>query len=214
MKNIRHEIAVWIQLITFISIWALILLLSNTRLNIDQNALKKLPDVVGIYAILYYIFSKWIWRLPILQGWLIPFPNLQGTWKGTLQTTWKDPKTNKVPSPITLLLVIKQSFDEISCIMHTEESSSISNAALLSQDNNGIICLSYNYTNKPDAAIRERSAVHDGAALLTVISKPERLLKGEYWTNRKTTGSIELSFLTSEIIEDFPKNLKRSKKRR
>jgi hypothetical protein len=126
-----------------------------------------------------------------------------------LQTTWVDPKTGKVPSPIPLVLVIKQSFDFVSCVMYTQESSSFSNAAQISEDDeSGIYSLSYNYTNKPDASIRGRSAIHDGAALLTFAKSPKKILKGEYWTSRKTTGSIELHFKTKELLECFPDNLK------
>jgi len=213
MKNIRKELSVWLQLGTFIAIWVAILFVSKTDLAINWEAVKKLPDVVTVYAILYFVFSRWLWRLPVFQGWLVPYPDLQGTWEGMLQTTWVDPKTGKVPAPIPLLLVIKQSFDSISCVMHTQESSSVSNAAQISEDDgSGIYCLSYNYTNKPDAALRGRSAIHDGAALLTVVRKPKKILKGEYWTNRKSTGSIELNYKSKELVENFPDRLKSSKR--
>lgn len=212
MKNIRKELSIWVQLVTFVLIWIVILLITKTDLKINWEAIKKLPDVITVYAVLYFIFSQWLWRLPIFQGWLVPNPDLQGTWEGTLQTTWIDPKTGKIPGPIPLILVVRQSFDSINCVMYTQESSSVSNAALLIEDENSrIYCLSYNYTNKPDAVLRSISVIHDGAALLTVIKKPTRLLKGEYWTNRKTTGCIELKYKTNELIESFPDNLKSQK---
>jgi len=206
MKNFRKEISTWVQFITFILLWGIILVFSQTDLTKYLDVLKKVPDAIAAYGICYLVFTKWLWRLSLLQGWLVPFPDLQGTWEGTLQTTWKDADGN-TPAPIPLLLVIRQSFDSINCVMHTKESSSVSNAALLSEDiGSGLHCLSYNYTNKPDAAIRGRSAVHDGAALLTVIKKPVKMLKGEYWTNRKTTGSIKLKFKSRELKECFPES--------
>ena len=33
--------------------------------------------------------------------------------------------------------------------------------------------MSYNYTNFPKASVRERSPIHDGAAILKVIDEPE-----------------------------------------
>lgn len=185
-------------------IWIFILWITKTDFQINIEALKKLPDVVTVYALLYFTFSKWLWRLPILQGWLVPFPDLQGTWKGTLQTTWTDPKTKKTHPPIPLILVIRQTFNSVSCAMYTKESSSISNAALISEDeSNGIKRFIYNYTNKPEATIRDRSRVHDGAANLTIISKPKRALEGEYWTNRKTTGTIKVEYKSRELEEKF-----------
>jgi len=213
MKNFRKELSVWIQLGIFIAIWAIILFVTKTDLRINWEAVKKLPDVVTVYAILYFIFSRWLWRLQVFQGWLVPNPDLQGTWEGTLKTTWIDPKTGKVSTPIPLVLVIKQSFDSMNCVMYTQESTSVSNAAQISEDDgSGIFALSYNYTNKPDAELRGRSEIHDGAALLTVVRKPKRILKGEYWTNRKSTGSIELNFKSKELIESFPDRLKSTKR--
>ena len=43
---------------------------------------------------------------------------------------------------------------------------------------------------------RDRSAIHDGAAILRFISEPEKSLKGEYWTSRKTTGDINVKFIS------------------
>lgn len=204
MKNIKQELSVWVQLLLFVGIWVIILWITKTDLQINIEALKKLPNVVTVYVILYFVFSKWLWRLPIFQGWLVTFPDLQGTWRGTLQTTWINPKTKKGLPPIPLVLVIKQSFDSISCVMHTEESSSFSIAALITEDeSSGIRRLSYNYTNKPEVTIRDRSAMHDGAANLTIINKPKRALEGEYWTNRKTTGTIKVRFENRKLVEKF-----------
>jgi hypothetical protein len=204
MKNIKQEISIWVQLLTFVVLWGLILISTGTQFNIPIEALKKLPDVVTAYTVVYLIFSKWLWRKKIFQGWLVPFPDLQGTWKGTLKTTWINPKTGKVPKEIPLSLVIKQSFDSISCTMFTKESASYSNATLISEnEESGSKKLSYNYTNKPDPTVRDKSAIHDGAAILTIISKPEFSLEGEYWTSRKSTGSIKLKFFSKMLDEKF-----------
>jgi len=205
MRNIKQEGIIWGQILAFIAIWSTVLFVTNTPLRINIEALRKLPEVVTVYTVLFLIFRKWLWRIPQLQGWLIPFPDLQGTWEGTLQTTWENPKTKKNPRPISLVLVIRQSFDSISCVMYTKESTSHSTAAsFLKEDDSGIKRLTYNYSNRPDVAIRDRSAVHDGAAILTISSKPRRKLEGEYWTNRKTTGNINVKFKTRELSEAFP----------
>jgi len=204
MKNIKDEAVIWGQFIAFIVIWSVILFATNTPLKINFEAIKKLPEVVTVYTVLFFVFTKWVWRIPQLQGWLVPFPDLEGTWEGTLKTTWIDPKTKKTPVPIPLILVIRQSFNSINCVMYTKESNSYSTTAnFMNDDESGIKRLSYVYTNRPDASIRDRSAVHDGAAILTIVSKPKRELEGEYWTSRKTTGSINLMFKTKELLEGF-----------
>ncbi|SRR5260221_417404 len=208
MKNIKQEAVIWIQLITFIAIWVLLILLSTRTLSISWEAVKLLPEVVTIYTILYLIFVKWAWRLSFLQGWLVPFPDLEGTWQGTLQSTWQNPETGSAPPPIPIILVIKQSFETISCVLYTKESSSYSTAALLSEeDDSGIKRLSYVYTNTPELTARGRSPIHDGAAILKIITTPVRSLQGEYWTNRKTTGTISLTFRSKKLSESFPPDL-------
>ena len=64
----------------------LLVYLSDTPPAISVDALARIPDVVLIYGVLYLIFIRWLWRLRILKGWLIPFPDLEGSWKGTLST--------------------------------------------------------------------------------------------------------------------------------
>lgn len=189
-------------------IWIVLILVSTRGLSISWEAVKLLPEVVTIYTILYLIFVKWGWRLSFLQGWLVPFPDLEGTWQGTLETTWQHPETGIVPPPIPVILVIRQSFETISCVMYTKESSSYSSAALLSEeDDSGIKHLSYVYTNTPELTARGRSPIHGGAAILRIITTPERVLQGEYWTNRKTTGTISLKFSSRKRLENLPDNL-------
>jgi len=202
MKNIRKEILVWIQLVSFVAIWAAVLFFSRTSLKIEWEAIKKLPDVVTIYVLLVLIFTNWAWRLPIFKGWLVPFPDLQGTWKGTLQSTWIDPATSQKIQPKDVMLVIKQTFSNISCVMYTDESNSFSNTAQINQDDDsGIFRLSYNYTNRSKANVRDRSAIHDGAAILKVITEPEKSLEGEYRTSRKTTGDISVKFISKKLSQ-------------
>lgn len=209
MKNIKEEAAIWIQILVAVVIWILLQLAFLSKLSIDAESLKLLPEVVTIYTVLHLLFTKGNgWRLPFLQGWLVPFPDLQGTWQGTIKTTWKNTETGDTPPAIPVILVIKQSFDAISCVMYTKESSSRSNAALLlEEDDSGIKELSYNYTNTPELNARLRSPIHEGAAKLRIITVPKRSLQGEYWTNRKTTGEMTLTFRSKQLLESFPVDL-------
>jgi len=85
---------------------------------------------------------------------------------------------------------------------------SVSNAASLTEDSgSGIKKLSYNYTNKPGASVRDRSAMHDGAAILRIINDPERKLTGGYWTDRKSTGEMSFTFRSKKLLESFPSDL-------
>lgn len=205
MKNIRKEIALWLQVGTFLAVWVAILFFSGIEFRINWEALKKFPEVIAIYSVLHLLFAKWAWRFRIFRGWLVPYPDLEGTWEGTLESTWVDPTTGLRKPAIPIVLVIKQSFSSISCTMDTQESTSFSNAAQISTDDeSGIVRLSYNYTNRPKATVRDRSEIHDGAAILRIVTEPQRALEGEYWTSRKTTGDMRLTFKSRKLASGFP----------
>ncbi len=204
MKNIRKEIALWVQVGTFLVVWTVILFFSGVEFKINWEALNTLPHAIAVYSILLLVFTTWLWRLPLFQGWLVPYPDLEGTWTGTLESTWVDPGTGQRKAPLPIVLVIKQSFSTLGCVMYSEESTSFSNAAQISTDDeDGILRLSYNYTNRPNASVRDRSEIHDGAAILRVITGTRRALEGEYWTSRKTTGDMRLSFRSRKLTASF-----------
>lgn len=204
MKNIRHEIALWIQAGVFIGLWLLLIYVADAKPAVGVTALSKIPDVVFLYGVLYLIFAKWLWRWRNLQGWLIPFPDLEGTWEGYLQTTWKDLTTGVMPGPIRMILVVKQTFTTISCTMHTVESSSESSAASFRVDEDSDTrSLAYVYGNTPRVGVRERSVVHQGAATFRVVRAPELRLEGEYWTNRKSTGEMRLKRVATALVDGY-----------
>src|SRR3990172_6669905 len=121
MKNIRREISIWVQCGAFVLIWIGVLYISGVAFQINWEALRTIPEVIAIYSILHLIFTRWAWRLRIFQHWLVPYPDLQGTWVGTLESTWVNPNTGKRIEPIPILLTIRQTFSSISCTMYSNE---------------------------------------------------------------------------------------------
>ncbi len=169
--------------------------------------LRLIPFVVTVDFFSYLIFIKWLWRWNLLQGWLIPFPNLNGTWQGNIQTNWKDDE-GRTPGPIPAILTIKQSFRQISCVMRTEEMESHSYTEGFDIDREAQIRrLCYSYTSRPKAALRERSTPHDGSILFKIIGIPVKKLEGEYWTQRRTTGSVLLTKRTNKLLDEMPEDL-------
>lgn len=204
MKNIRHEIGLWCQALVFIGLWVLLIYVAEGDLRITLGALKEIPHVVFIYAIMYVLFTTWAWRWRMFSGWLIPFPDLEGTWRGTIVSTWRNPETGQAPPPIEAMLVIRQKFDSISCTLFTAESESQSNAAALQlEEGSDRKILSYNYTNDPRVTVRGRSERHTGAAILKLSTQPHMRLAGEYWTSRKTTGEMDFTFESRAVLDAF-----------
>jgi hypothetical protein len=208
MNNVKREAFLWVCLILMLLIWVAVLRLTSTPLAIDWEAVRKLPDAVTIFLIISFVFTKWLWRLRIFKDWLVRFPDLEGTWKGELQSTWINPATKEAIPPLPMVLVIRQTFSSINCTMFTKESESYSRAAQIAvEEDTGSISLSYNYTNRSKATIRHRSPIHDGAAHLKIVTVPSRMLEGEYWTGRCTTGQMKLHFSSRQLLECFPDNI-------
>lgn len=143
--------------------------------------------VVMIMTILSSLFISFAWKWRIFRGWLIPIPNISGKWEGKLISTYKNP-----PMEIPTIVYIKQTFFHTIVKIQTGESSSISKCASFDIDSErGVKHLYYSYVNKPKAEVRHRSEIHYGTTLLE-ISEDNKSMTGEYWTSRKTTGSIDL----------------------
>jgi hypothetical protein len=204
MDGVRKEVFLWFCIGLMLLLWVAVLLVTCTPLKINWEAVQKLPDAITLFVLLSFAFTRWMWRWLVFRKWLVRIPDLQGTWRGQFQSTWEDPATGRVIEPRPMILVIRHTFRSVSCTMFTAESESSSRAAQIAVDDDAdAITLSYNYTNRSKAILRDKSPIHDGAAHLRVVSTPNRMLEGEYWTGRCTTGQITLSFLKRDLDERF-----------
>jgi hypothetical protein len=163
-----------------------------------------IPNIVFIDTILGVIFANWLWKCRIFKKWLVPYPNLNGTWTGSIYSSWINPETQKGIPPISAMLTIKQSFFNISCLMQTAESKSYSSTeGFAIDDERQIRQLTYTYMNKPRIVLNNRSPSHGGTITFDIIEKPELKLKGSYYTERETKGEIDLTFYSKELMYDL-----------
>jgi hypothetical protein len=204
MKNLNLKPLLFILLAFSGLVWFGVATASGLNMQGFLDFMRPIPKVVTADLLLVGAFMKWLWRWKRLQGWLIPFPDLNGTWQGHIQTNWKDAE-GKTPGRIPTILTIKQSFGRMSCVMRTGEMESHSYLEGFYIDKEAQIRrLCYSYTSKPKAALRDRSTPHDGTILLNIIGSPVRKLEGEYWTQRQTTGTVTLTYLTAEVLDELP----------
>ena len=202
MKLFWYIIAVYSALVLFVAA-----MVQGFDLRNFLDVLRLVPIVATADGIAYFVFITWFWRWKLLQGWLIPFPDLNGTWQGYIQTNWKN-ANNKIPGPIPAILTIKQSFGRVSCVMRTTEMESHSYLEGFYIDKDSQVRrLCYSYTSRPKAALRDRSTPHDGTMLFNIIGNPVQKLEGEYWTQRLTIGSVMLSFRTKELLDELPSDI-------
>ncbi len=205
MKNLNYRNFIIIILVISAFVWWMIAQIKGINLSDLWILLKQIPDVAFINGLLFAVFAKWGWKCKVFQGWLVPFPNLNGTWQGTIQTTWVDPKTSKTPDSIPVLLTIKQSFLRLNCVMRTAEMTSYSYAEDFRIDNEKQIKqVVYSYMSKPVVILTERSAMHEGTIIFDIVGNPINKLSGQYWTSRKTTGVIEVAFREKVLLDQLP----------
>ena len=163
--------------------------------------LRFLSPAVTILIFLLSAFDLFLWK--IFPEWLIKRPKIYGTWQGTIQSNWHGRDRGEQIPPIECYTAIHQTFSRLSYRQMTGESSSrlISGSIISYPDN--VYQIGGIYCNEPTLFLRERSPIHYGGQLLTVIGKPTTSLKGEYWTGRNTAGQIELTERKTKIFHDF-----------
>lgn len=161
------------------------------------SPLKSVSLVATIIGSGVVAVANWTWRaiwrrLPFLNRTF--FPDLNGVWEGTLQTTWIDPATGVPPGPIDTHVTIRQGILGVHVRQKTRESDSWSTRVFPhAEPEADRYRLWYAYSNKPKAQVAHRSCDHDGVAWLEIaLDDDPDLLTGQYYTSRRTTGDIAL----------------------
>lgn len=208
MTNLNIKIFIYTLLGLSALLWFLFSFLAGLNLSNFWDFLKILPNVATVDLLIVAVFIKWAWQWKIFKGWLVPFPNLNGTWQGYIHSDWVNEETGEKPPPIPTILTIRQSFGKISCVLRTTEMISYSYVEGFSIDpDKQVKQLVYTYTSKPKSSVKERSSPHDGTIVFEIIDIPNVKLKGRYWTDRETTGEIILTFREKTLLGEVPEDL-------
>jgi hypothetical protein len=169
-------------------------LIGSEPLSFGKSVTLSATLIGTILAFLANHFWRDIWRIcPALEGWA--FPDLNGTWKGSLISTWVNPETKQGVPPIDTTITIRQGLFSTSVSLKTGESESHSKHVVLERLTNiHRFRIWYTYHNGPKAEHRHRSAPHEGLAYLDVDWDGNRnVIEGHYYTERKTTGDIKVT---------------------
>lgn len=208
MKNLKGKPFALLIFILFSICFILKVCLSGKPLSHVWSVLGVAYGTIPLMLLLGAGFVLHAWKWCIFRGWLVPFPNLNGTWQGIIQTTWKNPETGQGPGSIPIILTIRQSFVRISCVMRTAEMTSRSFLADFWLDGDEQIrMLGYSYHSSPLPSVKSRSQAHDGTIILELIGNPVEKIKGKYWTDRQTTGEVTLTFREKKRLEELPLDL-------
>ena len=207
MKNVRLKSSIYALVTVSALAWFGLAWQAGVNLSVAKEFFALLPKVVSVDLVLIVVFARWGWKLRCFRGWLVPFPNLHGSWLGLIYSDWVSQETGERTQPIPVMLTVNQSFWHIHCLMQTGEMKSYSTAEGFNIDQEKQLRqLAYIYTSKPRICLNKRSFPHDGAIVFEIVEKPNLKLTGRYWTERKTTGEIRLEFHSSQLLEELPKD--------
>lgn len=206
--NIKY----FVSILLVISAGFLLIIAGIMGIDLRQatSLFSALPKVLAGDLFCIAVFIKWLWKWKLFYSWLVPFPNLNGTWEGTIQSDWTNPKTGEKTPPIPAMIGIKQSLVKISCVVRTVEMRSDSFIEGFKIDSDRQLKqLIYTYSSRPRTKMSDRSFQHDGSVVLDIIESPIRKLVGRYWTERKTTGEMHFEFREKKFRDELPKELQK-----
>lgn len=149
-----------------------------------------------------FAWDRWVWRWKVFARLSSVPPVLHGTWRGVLTSLWEDPATGARPEPKPAYLVVRQTASAIRVRLYTDEGSSGSTVADLSDDG-GTWNLSYLYVSSPHPRFTDGSPMHHGSALLSVSGSPVEHLLGRYWTDRHSRGELDFDEHVKDVAESY-----------
>ena len=187
-----------------IAVWLLALWLQGMPV-LSADFVKPFGTVVGVITLFVTFFNKYMWSWCIFKGWYVKRPDLRGTWKVELKSSWIDPETGKGIDPIYGYIVIRQSLTFSSVRLMTKESRSVLVAhSIDQQEDDDLFKLVGVYRNEPKIELQGvRSEMHHGSFALEVHGSPVYELQGHYWTDRGTKGGMKLEAKVKKLYDTY-----------
>lgn len=158
---------------------------------------------LGVVCLLgVVLFDASLWRLPVFHR-RVRRPDMRGTWRAQIQSSWTDPTTGKPLEAIEGFMAIEQTFFGLRLRLMTTESTSEALEASVLNGERDTYRVAAIYKAIPVADSRHRGSGHCGTLLLNVPGRRPRLLDGHYVTDRETEGRIVLSDRKRRLFETY-----------
>lgn len=185
-------------------IWAILLFIDGV-IPFTFSFFKPASLVIALAIFLAGAFDKWIWKWKILHPWFVPIPNLSGTWKVKLNSSWIDKKTGEKLTDIEAYFIIQQTLSNIKVSLLTNASSSeLIGGELIRDKNNGKFYITGVYLNEPKFLQVKDSPMHYGALFCKIMANKGAIgMDGCYWTSRETKGEITFLKHSKHIYSSF-----------
>jgi hypothetical protein len=181
--------------------WALVL--SAFGWAIPLSFFRPLSVIAGLLSLALLVFDLWAWAWPGVRS-LINRPDLRGTWQGVIRSSWKHPDEHRAKlGTIKTYVIVHQTYTGLHLRLLTHESHSSSISAVLVAGSDGSATVYAMYQNNSRASLRSQSPIHRGGLILHVGGPPPTSMEGDYWTDRQTSGEIELLRISSKRVQDY-----------
>ena len=187
-----------------IGVWLIALWVQGLPV-LSAEFVKPFGIVVGAIALTVTLFNKYLWSLGIFQGWYVKRPNIKGTWKVELKSSWIDPETGEQKKPINGYAVVRQTLTSLSLRLLTKESRSVLVAHSIEQQEEGDLFKFVGvYRNEPKIELQGvRSEIHHGSFALEIHGNPVEELDGHYWTDRATKGGMKMHSRVKKLYSTY-----------
>src|SRR5690348_11887023 len=125
MKTAQIRVLVGLVIVA----WAGTLLIQGQYVPLTY--LRAFSYAVTVVSFAVLLWERWLWSWWIFRPWLTTRPDLRGTWKGHLVSSWKEPETQQERGEIETYLVIRQTYSTLDVRLLTVESGSVSLSATI-----------------------------------------------------------------------------------
>lgn len=147
-----------------------------------------------IVSFLFGLFYRSIWRWGPFPKWLGK-PSIGGVWLGHIASDYgRKPDEPRMEKPI--VFVVRQTYLTLSIQSLTDYQIGLSKVeAILLEPKTNLTRLSYVFELENEYS--GPSTVINGAGILKLVSD-NKVLKGDYWTNSPTHGTLALKHVSSD----------------
>lgn len=187
-------------------IWVVVLLCQGTPISWAHA--RPFGIVVSGLVGIGLLFEFVLWRQRWLHSWFVNRPDLRGTWRIELQSSYAQPETNERVPMIVCYMGVKQTLSMLQMHLMTPESESwlVADHVRPSPSGIGFQVIGV-YTNEPNVHLRDEnvSEIHQGAFIVDTHGPSLRptTLTAKYWTDRKTTGTMDFTARIDEVYTRF-----------
>lgn len=170
-------------------------------MQFGPKTLDRASTAITATAVFWFLFARWGWkRWPL--NLLFNRPDIGGTWVGHLESDWHSAAAANPRITVPIAFAIRQTFFSLLLRSLTRDREGLSDVAnLVVMESSGVIYLSYVYSLREE--FRAGMGTQQGAAELRLIKGDAPELRGEYWTNTKTSGRLILRRCSNDLVASF-----------